>query len=129
MKSRMHKSRIPYYILFLVIVISVSFIVYFAYVSESQFQECVQSVKESESQGRIQNGTVSVLFFSSNISNSEIISLIKSYGLTGSITGSISYYTSAHIDVPNGTEFEWICRFKQNKTVFSAHTNHIGTRN
>lgn len=84
--------------------------------------ECMRAKQQLYKSETILPGTI-LLTFSSNFTNESISSLIKSYGLTGSILGTIREHTFVDVYVPNGKEFEWMCIFEKNNATISTDIN------
>lgn len=87
---------------------------------EDQIEECIEQKKQGEysSMRGYVPAKVSVLF-RSGINKTEAKSLIESYGLNVSSFLSVGQDDSLYVvvNVPEGLELEWMCRFERNENV------------
>lgn len=64
-----------------------------------------------------------IVKFQENLKDDEAKAIISSYGLVWK--RSLYVPNSALIEVPNGTEFEWICKLPENSKIINAEQNGI----
>ena len=64
-----------------------------------------------------------IVGFKENLQEDEAKAIISSYGLVWK--RSLLVPDSAIIEVPSGTEFEWVCKLRENSNIISAEQNGI----
>jgi len=76
-----------------------------------EFEECINIAKNDKRYQQIISGEISVIF-DKKMSLEEINSILKDFNLNISRKWPGTYYHTQHISVPRGTEYYWICKFK-----------------
>ena len=107
----------------LIVVIAASWFAY-QYPSIAELQKCIETKNELHGYEDYVKGQASI-GFKETISNQEIMSILESHDLGHSDILTLSDTKFVTIYVPEGEEFEWMCKLESNPNVVSSSMNIV----